>query len=84
MNDDPLLVKLKVKADMRQQVWERNSLIVELFTKEIFIQKLNYIHNNSLQPKWQLSKTAEEYFYSSANFYETGVDDFGILTHFND
>ncbi len=59
MNDDPLLVKLKVKADMRQQVWERNFLIVELFTKEIFIQKLNYIHNNPLQPKWQLSKTAE-------------------------
>ncbi len=34
MNDDPLLVKLKVKADRRQQVWERNSLIVELFTKK--------------------------------------------------
>ncbi len=85
MNDDPLLVKLKVKAgDRRQQVWERNSLAVELFTKEVFIQKLNYIHNNPLQPKWKLCTGPEEYFYSSANFYETGVDDFGILTHFND
>jgi hypothetical protein len=30
------------------------------------MQKLDYIHNNPLQPKWQLAKAPEEYFYSSA------------------
>lgn len=85
MNEDPLLSKLKVKAaDRAQQVWERNPLAVELFTEKVFMQKLNYIHNNPLQPKWRLSRTPEEYFYSSARFYETGVDDFGILTHYKE
>ena len=85
MNEDLLLPKLKVKAaDRSQQVWKRNSLAVELFTEKVLIQKLNYIHNNPLQPKWQLCTRPEEYFYSSAKFYETGVDDFGMLTHYKD
>ena len=85
MHDDPLLIRLKVKAaDRQQQVWERNPLAIELFTEEVFIQKLDYIHNNPLQAKWKLCTNPEEYVYSSAKFYETGIDDFGILTHFRD
>ena len=53
-----------------------------MFTEKLFMQKLNYIHNNPLQAKWQLYTTPENYFYSSAKFYETGLDDFGVLTHF--
>ena len=54
MNDDPLLIQLKVKAaDRQQQVWERNSLSIELWSEKIFIQKLNYIHNNPVQNKWK-------------------------------
>ena len=84
MNNDNLLAGLKVKsADRQQQVWERNSLSIELYSEAVFIQKLDYIHNNPLQPKWQLCKLPEDYFYSSAKFYEVGGnDDFGILTHF--
>src|SRR4029079_18568255 len=67
MNDDPLLNELKVKARDRQyQVWERNSLSVDLFSEEVLIQKLNYIHYNPLQPKWNLASVPEEYYYSSA------------------
>ncbi len=63
MNADPLLPKLKIKAgDRRQQVRERNSLVVELFTKEVFIQKLNYIHNNSLQPKMAIKQNSRGIF----------------------
>jgi putative transposase len=51
MNDDKLLEQLNVKAaDRNYQVWERNALSIDLFTEEIFLQKLNYIHNNSVQP----------------------------------
>ncbi len=85
MNDDSLLPKLKVKAaDRKLQVWERNPLAIDLFTEKIFMQKLDYIHNNPMQAKWQLCTQPEDYFYSSAKFYETGIDDFGMLTHYKD
>ncbi len=50
----------------------------------VFVQKLNYIHNNPVQEKWQLALCPEEYEFSSAKFYETGIDDFGFLTHFRE
>lgn len=85
MNNDPLLPQLKVNAKDRQfQLWERNSLSVDLFTKEVFHQKLSYIHYNPLHPKWSLSVTPESYYYSSAAFYETGKNDFDFLTHYKE
>jgi putative transposase len=87
MNDDPLLASLQVKAaDRKQQVWERNSLSIDLYSEDVFIQKLDYLHNNPVQPKWQLCKLPDEYFYSSALFYETGGKErsFNILTHFRE
>jgi putative transposase len=86
MNDDPLLQSLQVKAaDRQQQVWERNSLGIDLYTEAVFLQKLKYIHDNPMQPKWQLCNLPQEYFYSSARFYETGGQhNFGFLTHFRD
>ena len=79
MNEDPLFEKLKVKvADREYQVWERNSLSTDVYTQDFFIQKLNYIHNNPIQYKWQLVVAPEEYLYSSPLFYATGRDSFGI------
>ena len=71
-------------ADRDYQVWERKSLSTDLFTEEVFLQKLNYIHNNSVQQKWKLAQLPEEYNFSSAKFYETGIDDFGFLTHYQE
>ncbi|MBC7401456.1 MAG: transposase [Mucilaginibacter sp.] len=70
--------------DREYQIWERNSLSIDLWTQAVFVQKLDYIHNNPIQEKWKLSMYPEEYKYSSAKFYETGIDDFGILTHYAD
>jgi hypothetical protein len=54
MNEDPLFEKLKVKAaDREYQVWERNSLSMDVYTQDFFIQKLIYIHNNPIQNKWK-------------------------------
>jgi hypothetical protein len=79
---DPMLSWFRVNAKDRQyQFWERNSLSIDLWTPKGFEQKLDYIHNNPIQDKWQLVKYPEDYKYSSAKFYETGVDDFGLLTH---
>ena len=82
MKDDPaLLEKCKVnKADRVYQIWEREPLGIELFTPVVFSQKLEYIHENPV--KAGLCKYASAYFYSSAKFYEKGVDDFNMLTHY--
>jgi putative transposase len=80
--NDTQLENFKVKAKDRQyQFWERNAHVFDLWSPKLIIQKLDYIHNNPLQEKWQLVELAENYKYSSARFYETGVDGFGLLTH---
>ena len=49
------LEKYKVKAsDRAYQSWERNSLGIDLWSRPVFIQKLNYMHNNPIQPHWKL------------------------------
>ena len=71
----------KVKASDRQyQFWERNPLSVDLWSRPVFLQKLNYMHNNPTQPKWKLSRYPEEYKYSSAKFYEKGINQFAFHT----
>ena len=70
--------------DRTYQFWERNSLSIDLWTEEVFIQKLIYIHNNPIKDPWNLVTYAEDYKYSSASFYETGIDEFGILTHYKE
>jgi len=65
--------------DRKYQIWQRNPLSIDLWTKEIFIQKLEYIHNNPITAG--LCIYPEQYKYSSAKFYEKGEDEFGFLTH---
>jgi REP element-mobilizing transposase RayT len=55
--------------DRKYQIWERNSLPVPLYTRDVILQKLNYIHNNPLQDHWRLTDIPEAYYYSSAKFY---------------
>jgi putative transposase len=68
--------------DREYQFWKRNPLSIDLWTEKVFIQKLNYIHNNPINYPWNLVQHPEEYKYSSAKFYETGIDEFGLLTHY--
>lgn len=68
--------------DRKYQFWERNALSIELRTTKIFQQKLNYIHLNPV--KAGICEFPEQYKYSTAKFYETGIDDWGFITHNND
>jgi putative transposase len=81
-NDTRLSQFLVNAKDRQYQFWERNSLSTDLWSPGVFMQKLDYIHNNPLQDKWHLASYPEDYKYSSAKFYETGIDDFDILTHY--
>ena len=66
------------------QFWQRDPLAIELYTRKVFEQKLNYIHNNPLQERWNLVENAADYNYSSAKYYDTGIDDFGFLNHYGE
>ena len=69
-------------ADREYQFWQRNPLCVELRTDKVFRQKLDYIHWNPVRAG--ICKLPEEYKYSSARFYETGMDNWGFLKHYTD
>ena len=71
-----------VKSDRNFQFWQRNILNIEVYSEKVFNQKLEYIHNNPIQEKWQLVNDPVDYKYSSASFYELGIDNFGILTDY--
>jgi putative transposase len=82
-NDRELHKHLQVDAaDRKYQVWERSSLSTDIYSEGVLLQKLNYIHNNPLQPHWMLSAFPEEYKFSSASFYETGTDNFSFIKHY--
>ena len=66
--------------DRKYQFWERNSLSVDLWSEKVLIQKLRYIHQNPVRAG--LCQFAEEYKYSSALLYKTGIDNWGFVTHY--
>lgn len=82
-NHEKVLAHFKVEEKERSfRIWQRDPLAVHMDTKEKFEQKLDYIHDNPLQERWNLASRPELYKWSSACFYETGIDPFGFLTHY--
>ena len=69
-----LLSKLRTNKNGRSfQVWKDRFDDVYLTNKHILEQKIDYINFNPLQSKWSLVKRPEDYKYSSAQFYELGI-----------
>ena len=69
------------QSNKKHEIWQRDSLGIEIISLAVAIQKLDYIHFNPLSGKWQLAKDDLGYHYSSARFYETGIDEFGFLNN---
>jgi putative transposase len=67
-------------ADRKYQFWKRNALSINLFSDEVFLQKLEYIHNNPV--KAGLCILPEDYYFSSARFYLLNDTTFGFLSHY--
>lgn len=80
---NPELLKIFVVEEVNKShsFWQRDSLPVELFSPDIIYQKLDYIHHNPCRGKWMLVDNPLEYPFSSFEFYETGKDRFGFLSH---
>jgi putative transposase len=84
LEHQPLLLDQyeSAKKDRGYQFWKRDPLAIPMDNEKIFLQKLDYIHANPIVAKWKLASTSTDYRWSSARFYETGDDEFGILKHY--
>lgn len=69
------------ESTRKHRFWQRDALAIELEYESKAFQKVTYIHNNPLQPQWNLVTRPEDYNWSSAYFYETNLDKFGFLIH---
>ena len=85
LKDSPAeLVKYEVDANNKKyEFWQRDSLAVHLYTRNVMLQKLNYIHLNPLAPHWNLVNDPAEYNYSSAKYYERNERNFDFFKGFN-
>jgi len=83
---EPDMIK-KITVDLKDrklQVWKRNSMSIDLYNEKFLLQKLNYIHNNPCQPKWELVTHPHDYLYSSAKYYYNRNDPFQLWKHYAD
>ena len=81
-SDHKMLDSFRVyKEDRAYQIWKRRPLSIELRTTAAFDQKLDYIHYNPVRAG--LCMNPESYYYSSAGFYYSAKDNFGMLTHYS-
>lgn len=64
--------------------WQPEPYWFLLFKEQTIVQKLNYIHKNPVQKKWNLVNDPVDYPYSSLWFYETGESRFDFLHHYKD
>lgn len=75
---------ISTQADRSYHFWERRPRSIEIMSRSIAEQKLSYIHDNPVKEKWQLSKTPEEYKFSSASFYHLSENKYPFLRHYMD
>jgi REP element-mobilizing transposase RayT len=83
---DPIQISsfLVDEPDRKVRIWQRDPLAILMDTKKKLEQKLEYLHLNPLQSHWNLANRPEEYKWSSASFYETGINEFGFLTDYRE
>jgi REP element-mobilizing transposase RayT len=87
--DTDLLAKMKFavsekdkKINKKHEVWKNSFDWKECNSNEFIEQKLNYIHLNPCQGKWNLSATPEDYEHSSAKFYICGIQAVYTVTNY--
>lgn len=70
-NEESALINkfLVHKKDRKHQIWQRDPKFKNIYSAQFLLQKAEYIHNNPIQPQWQLVEKTEDYSYSSAAYY---------------
>jgi len=70
------------QRDRLYHFWERRPYNATMYNRKVAGQKMDYMHHNPV--KAGLCHNPEEYWFSSARFYEQNKDDWGILTHYEE
>lgn len=74
------LAQYEVDASNKEhEFWQRDSVAIHLYSPEVALQKLEYIHLNPLGERWNLATDPCGYYYSSASFYEKNIIHFPFL-----
>lgn len=74
------LKKFAIKlSNKNHEIWKREPLAIELYTPAVAYQKLDYIHFNPVVKN--IVREPADYQFSSAKFYETGIDSYRFLNH---
>ena len=50
-------------ANKKHEIWQRDSLGIEIYSRTAAKQKFDYIHFNPVKGKWQLAKDDISYYY---------------------
>ena len=66
------------------KVFEDSFDAKECYSEDFIMQKLTYMHLNSVTKKWNLVDDFTDYEHSSASFYEKGVKRYDNLVHLSD
>ena len=62
-NDPAALTRYAVNASNKKyEFWQRDSLAIDIYTREVMLQKLHYTHMNPLAPHWQLVVDPTHYY----------------------
>jgi REP element-mobilizing transposase RayT len=78
--DNNKLDSYRVNAENKNyEFWQRDSLAVHLYSREVAFQKLDYLHDNPCKPHWALVVDPADYQYSTAKFYLEGKKEFLFL-----
>ena len=64
------------------RIWQRDPLATLMDSPFKLEQKLDYLHFNPLQEHWNLADRPENYYWSSAAFYERNDKGFDFITDY--
>jgi putative transposase len=56
------------EANKKHEIWQRDSLGIEIYSREVAKQKIDYIHFNVVSAKWMLTKDDLGYHFCTKGF----------------
>ena len=68
------------QRDRLYHFWERRPYSATIYNRKVAAQKIDYMHYNPVRAG--LCEKPEDYWFSSARFYEQNKDDWDFLTHY--
>tara|TARA_Y100001972_G_scaffold127530_1_gene184619 strand:+ start:2537 stop:3109 length:573 start_codon:yes stop_codon:yes gene_type:complete len=68
----------------KYQIWKKEPKLIELRSKLHIKEALKYVHENPAFDRWDMVKSCIDFKWSSARFYESGIDPFGFLSHYQE